>query len=80
MLLLAHSQPVGLPYLLAQDLLDAGERLVRAIASTDLARCGLSCPGSSTQQGVGTRAGQPDLTGELRHLRRRRIAGEHPTV
>jgi hypothetical protein len=51
MLLLAYSEPVGLPYLLAQDLLDAGDRVVRANASTDGRNAGLSCPGSSSAAG-----------------------------
>jgi hypothetical protein len=44
MLLLAYSQPVGLPYLLVQDVLDAGDHLVRAITSTDWRECGAQSP------------------------------------
>ena len=48
-----------------------------ANASTDLAQCVSSAAlARQAQQGVGTCAGEPDLTGKLRRLRR--VAGENP--
>jgi hypothetical protein len=70
---LAQDLPV-----LAQDLLDPGDGLV-ANASTDLAQCVSSAAlARQAQQGVGTCAGEPDLTGKLRRLCRRCGAGENP--
>jgi hypothetical protein len=62
----------------AQDVLDPGAGLV-ADASTDLPRCVSSAAlAREAQQGVDTCAGEPDLTGKLRRLCRRCVAGENP--